>query len=180
MKILDIKRVEAPDTYYINFIVITGYITPTGVPEVSLAFWHSCLANRSPEENLRDICKAFSNMISRFCSDVSIEDIYHLLEEKARSKPKEFFGGLPEESLAQIKSFYDLKNELETAARGLPAVGVELADAPCQCPIGAISLMDAIMHLNDHHEWSRERIADWLDELHDSGLVDLEFKVLTD
>lgn len=30
-----------------------------------------------------------------------------------------------------------------------------------------------IMHLNDGHKWTRERIADWLDELHDSGVVNI-------
>lgn len=30
-----------------------------------------------------------------------------------------------------------------------------------------------IIHLNDGHRWSREKIADWLDELHDSGVVNL-------
>lgn len=34
-----------------------------------------------------------------------------------------------------------------------------------------------IIHLNDQMKWSREQIADWLDELHESGAVDLEFKV---
>ena len=34
-----------------------------------------------------------------------------------------------------------------------------------------------IIHLNDHHKWPREKIADWLDELHDAGIIDIEFKV---
>jgi hypothetical protein len=34
-----------------------------------------------------------------------------------------------------------------------------------------------IQHLNDHHKWTREgQIADWLDKLHDDGMVDLSFK----
>jgi hypothetical protein len=33
-------------------------------------------------------------------------------------------------------------------------------------------LSDIIIHLNDEHKWSRERIADWLDTLP----VDLSFK----
>lgn len=37
-------------------------------------------------------------------------------------------------------------------------------------------LRSAVMHLNDSHKWSREKIADWLDELHDSGAVNLEFQ----
>jgi hypothetical protein len=39
------------------------------------------------------------------------------------------------------------------------------------------TLWGAVQHLNDKHkEWSRERIADWLDELHESGKVNLEFQ----
>lgn len=42
---------------------------------------------------------------------------------------------------------------------------------PAECPISSTcrhcdgfdpSLMDVIMHLNDKHEWSRQRIAEWL------------------
>lgn len=59
---------------------------------------------------------------------------------------------------------------------------------PCACPkevvdsMAQFSLAQEIMHLNDSHNpiragvtdpWPRERIADWLDELHNSGQVDL-------
>jgi hypothetical protein len=37
-----------------------------------------------------------------------------------------------------------------------------------------------IQHLNDECNWSREKIADWLDELHDNGEVNIEFKVEID
>lgn len=37
------------------------------------------------------------------------------------------------------------------------------------------NLRDAIMHLNDTCRWTREKIADWLDDLHDTGQVNLEF-----
>jgi hypothetical protein len=30
-----------------------------------------------------------------------------------------------------------------------------------------------VQHLNDHHRWTREQIADWLDILHDSGVINL-------
>lgn len=59
---------------------------------------------------------------------------------------------------------------------------------PCDCwklnPEKSQALENVIMHLNDYHTdtisgrsvWSREKIADWLDELHDSGIVNLEFQ----
>lgn len=32
-----------------------------------------------------------------------------------------------------------------------------------------------VQHLNDKHKWTRERIADWLDDAHDAGLINIEF-----
>ena len=37
-----------------------------------------------------------------------------------------------------------------------------------------------IIHMNDVHKWTREQIADWLDELHDSGVINIEFEVDVD
>lgn len=34
---------------------------------------------------------------------------------------------------------------------------------PCQCR-GFLRLRAAVAHLNDHHRWTRERIADWVEE----------------
>ena len=42
--------------------------------------------------------------------------------------------------------------------------------------VGTTTLAPMIMHLNDHHKLSREEIADWLDKLHDEGVIDMEFK----
>jgi len=38
------------------------------------------------------------------------------------------------------------------------------------------TIRNIIIHLNDDIKWSREKIADWLDELHDSGQVNIEFQ----
>lgn len=40
------------------------------------------------------------------------------------------------------------------------------------------TLKNIVMHLNDDHKWDRNRIADWLDRLHDEGKVDLSVKTL--
>ena len=52
---------------------------------------------------------------------------------------------------------------------------------PCNCP-GSFgrrptsdTLKMVIIHLNDHHKWSREKIADWMDKLHDNGKINIEF-----
>jgi hypothetical protein len=56
---------------------------------------------------------------------------------------------------------------------------VPALDQPSQCPIvkECISrhgtLASIIIHLNDDHKWSRERVADWLETLD----VDLKFEV---
>lgn len=47
----------------------------------------------------------------------------------------------------------------------------------CNCmPSKPQGLWGFIQHLNDNHKHSREKIAKWLDELHDSGKVNLEFE----
>lgn len=46
---------------------------------------------------------------------------------------------------------------------------------PCACGPVSEALRDAIMHLNDLHQWTRESIADWLDELADAGKIDIDF-----
>lgn len=42
------------------------------------------------------------------------------------------------------------------------------------------SIRSVIIHLNDVDKWTREQIADWLDELHDSGQINIEFEVEVD
>ena len=45
-----------------------------------------------------------------------------------------------------------------------PVTGVEMLLGP------------TVIGLNDKYEWSRDKIADWLDSLHESGTLDLSFK----
>ncbi len=82
---------------------------------------------------------------------------------------------------------------VERKSRKLPGVMNEVVK-PCTCydnymvakehgmAIGPAAertglLWNVIQHLNDSHsEWTREKIADWMDELHDAGEIDIEFK----
>lgn len=82
--------------------------------------------------------------------------------------------------------------QMDQFSRRLPGA-YENVTYPCDCPAkhfdvktnsysdvpGPVQgkLRGAIIHMNDKHKWSREAIADWLDELHDSGQVDIVFKV---
>ncbi len=45
---------------------------------------------------------------------------------------------------------------------------------------GKASIRTAVIHLNDYHKWSREKIADWLDLLQERDGIDLTFKVEDD
>lgn len=75
-------------------------------------------------------------------------------------------------------------------AKMLPGVGAKCAP-PCNCydykdaDTSDWTIETCIIHLNDRHGtlpekdsryWDREKIAKWLDELHDSGKVNLEFQ----
>lgn len=44
------------------------------------------------------------------------------------------------------------------------------------CRGGQTDLMRVIIHLNDHHKWSREQIADWLDDQAEVGKVNIDFE----
>jgi hypothetical protein len=81
-------------------------------------------------------------------------------------------------------------SNIESASRGLPGM-----DTDVDCPVGECndmnmnkfgewevighqrgSLWRIIQHLNDQHRWTREKIADWIDELHDKGIINAEFQ----
>jgi hypothetical protein len=68
-------------------------------------------------------------------------------------------------------------NRKVTSVDGAGLLQMEYEDAG----VRVSSLYNIIMHLNDltdsvHAEWTREKIADWLDELHDAGKVNIEFQ----
>lgn len=44
------------------------------------------------------------------------------------------------------------------------------------CRGGQRDLFRVIMHLNDHHRWSREKIADFVQAQHDSGKINVAFE----
>ena len=83
------------------------------------------------------------------------------------------------------------REELDNLAQSLPGV-----NSPARCPLwkekpndkytarewelfcrgGQRDLLRVIMHLNDHHEWTREQIADFVQEQHDAGLINVSFE----
>lgn len=60
-------------------------------------------------------------------------------------------------------------------SRTLPGMAA-LVTCPCEFPTHEDEAWIIIQHLNDNIGWSREKIADWLDELHDSGQINIEFQ----
>lgn len=103
-------------------------------------------------------------------------------------KPKMPLGLLNSLTDSEAKTVLDLsislketvnKPSLGTAtALGFSALSLKLPGVnetvkyPCKCGVAG-RLWDVIQHLNDkHNEWTRERIADWVESLD----VDTEFK----
>lgn len=119
-----------------------------------------------------------------------VENVYDDIHPKAVdytvSQIKSIMGSPVEEYKDYSISSYSVdkqENEVAKASRSLPGMLtlVETPDADCAriCAQGwgrnELSLWRMIQHLNDGHQWTRERIADWIDELHDSGVINAEF-----
>lgn len=80
-------------------------------------------------------------------------------------------------------------DNFSTLAYELPAVRSMVKHPPMGDPLSYVGkllkckgheeadLMSMVIHLNDQHKWTREKIADWIDELHDSGIIDAEFHI---
>jgi hypothetical protein len=67
-------------------------------------------------------------------------------------------------------------NTLSVAAKASRLPGMDYVTKCPKCPtVGP--LYNLVQHYNDGHKCTREEIADWLDDLHDSGKVDLSFTV---
>ncbi len=69
------------------------------------------------------------------------------------------------------------------AYKNLPAME-SVVKYPCECfsdtKDAKHSVYVIIQHLNDQDKWTRDKIADWIDKLHDDGIIDAEFKTPED
>lgn len=135
-------------------------------------------ASYHPSYVLDDALKSTKNWFNMLEKDVPIEINYdgpkgsamwHIIKDWAQqfdtvSYNTQAITGSPKETTSQL-------------SKQLPGV-----DAIVTCPACTVtdsppwekSLWYIIQHLNDQHEWSRERIADFLDELPDE--IDITFK----
>lgn len=73
-------------------------------------------------------------------------------------------------------------HEISQATKQLPGMDAKVY-CPCQfedwvCDFKktATKIWYIVQHLNDDAKWTRDKVADWLDELHDTGQVNLEFQ----
>lgn len=115
---------------------------------------------RKEIENL-DVPGGFKNIID-----------YRVRKEIEKSYPS---GNLLSTPVGFLAPAEPMKGQLSNQARELPGVR-STVDAPCGCNgAGRFILIDAVIHLNDRHKWTREKIADWLDELADAGEIDIAF-----
>lgn len=70
----------------------------------------------------------------------------------------------------------EVNSSISVMATKLPGVET-VVNYPCQHhPDRTGTLYYIIIHLNDECNWSREAIADWVDVLHDSGILNAEFQ----
>lgn len=114
-----------------------------------------------------------------FLKDSLVKKFVSMAVESSNPKHEESFRYyLGQEITRQLSSIK--KNpytEISMAATKLPGMGV-MMEPPCDCSWlrGAKPLMENVIHLNDFHGWSREKIADWIDELHEAGTINAEFQ----
>lgn len=89
-----------------------------------------------------------------------------------------FLSDFLDKNFGKHKDYYHKANqvsEIERMAKQLPGV-TSYVDFPCQCWTSKSTLFNVIIHLNDQCKWSREKIADWIDRLHDDGKINAEFQ----
>lgn len=86
----------------------------------------------------------------------------------------------------KVSTFAKLINSLPGVDNTIPVSLVPCDSGPkfkkgsCFNGYVNITVKEAIIHLNDWHETPRGKVADWLQNLHDQGIVDLAFKVEVD
>ncbi len=79
-----------------------------------------------------------------------------------------------------FKQSKDDFDDLSKLSESLPGILYTFVKFPCGCRTDVANLKTIIIHLNDKDKWPREKIADWLDDLADRGIVDIDFKTPTE
>lgn len=123
-----------------------------------------------PDEDLEE--NAFASILSGLTKQ-AWKIIYDPVERQV------FFSELQkfmDESEGVWKNPVTGPQDISARTKNLPGMGYLVKNPPClHFTHKDVTLWRLVQHLNDQHRWSREKIADFLDELHDSGQVNLEF-----
>jgi hypothetical protein len=72
----------------------------------------------------------------------------------------------------------DFENEMLEVYENLPGGNIENLECPNAEGYECYNrdLLDMIIHLNDYHHWSREKIADWVEYFEDTEGISLAFE----
>lgn len=134
------------------------------------------------------LCKVLEKMVD--APEKKIFDPGGEVKFLYEENPADFYNQYSFSGVSKDLSTAKHEQELSRLASTMPGAKT-IVDYPCDCPGKSIfsnekpfpdesALMNVIMHLNDFHEWSRQKIADWIDELHDKGTINAEFESWND
>ena len=118
-----------------------------------------------------------------YSSKGSFESIGHIDANTIYSDANTIYSDANTIYSGDIQLSGDNNSTWENKARKLPGMQA-IVVCPCSCDKGSLELISIIMHLNDKHSpgildevWTTEDVCNWLDELHDSGIVNLEIEI---
>lgn len=115
-------------------------------------------------------------VVMTLCEKIGYPDLSNVILYRHFSKDLKNFFTSPSKNINPGAKFKESEtDQLASVASQLPGVQA-VVSYPCYCDIEA-TVYRVIMHLNDREKWSREKIADWLDELQDKQGYDFTFKV---
>jgi len=168
----------------------TYEITDFYSSKVEAAYWQEMY-----HVNVRAVYKVISDFLTfdhKLKADTFVELCKQFLDhEDFKALPEGFVDLIqvtgdivaPGATIGFLKNSVDTSTHLATRANDLPGalVVIDNTDFPCGCQFKtAWNVYQAVVHLNDDHKWTREEIADWLEDLHKSEKLDLAFKVDVD
>lgn len=145
-------------------------ITPTGPPitEASVS---------GPPASFASGGLVSAGYLDIYALNQQLSDSYYL-DYIQGAKPPHHDISTPEELARRAAS-----RALESGTKNLPGMNTRI-NIPCNCKFGTLNgatrletVRNIVVHKNDYHKETLGDIADWLDSLHDSGVIDIEFKL---
>lgn len=138
--------------------------------------YHTAVSHLQLDEHQAGMLKTSLNAVKAGGGTIQDPDMKFSIKEFSIASPHEPKPATPAASI-NGKTVSDW-------AAGLPGVQ-SYVDYPCHCmdglvkatgqPVAKKTLSSVIIHLNDICGWSRDQIADWIDELADRGEINVDF-----